>query len=42
MTAVDVGPGVVAGNADEEPARELIIAAALDAAEETIRMVASV
>jgi hypothetical protein len=34
MTAVGVSPGVVTGNADDEPARELIVAAALDAAEE--------
>src|SRR5207244_10683648 len=40
VTAAGVGPGVVAGNANDEAARELIIAAGLDAAEETIRVVA--
>ena len=42
MAAVGVGPDVVAGNADNEPTCELIIAAGLNAAEETIRVVASV
>jgi hypothetical protein len=42
MTAAGVSPGIIAGNADYPPARELIIAAGLDAAEETIRAVASV
>src|SRR5205823_10072522 len=40
VTAAGIGPGVVAGNANDEAARELIIAAGLDAAEETIRVVA--
>jgi hypothetical protein len=42
MTAAGVSPGIIAGNTDYPPARELIIAAGLDAPEETIRAVASV
>jgi hypothetical protein len=42
MTAAGVSPSIIAGNADYPPARELIIAAGLDAADETIRAVASV
>src|SRR5207249_10470718 len=40
VTAAGIGPGIIAGNANDEDARELIIAAGLDAAEETIRVVA--
>src|SRR6266508_1699710 len=42
MTAVGVGPGIVAGNANDPSARELIIAAALDAAEEAVGIVTSI
>src|SRR5207237_10460594 len=40
ITAAGIGPGIIAGNANDEAARKLIIAAGLDAAEETIRVVA--
>src|SRR5207244_3320417 len=40
VTAAGIGPGIIAGNANDEAARELIIAAGLDAAEETIGVVA--
>jgi hypothetical protein len=42
MTAVGVPPGLVAGNADDEPACELIITASLDAADDAVGVVASI